>query len=533
MSSFRLKNKSNLASLYFQPAVEPLEDRLALSSPRDVLIALEGKLNASINKGVGYSYSTDSGILAWGESYILSSYVQMYRDTGNTAYLDNFMYQANRVLANARDVVGNGYLGWASTRYSTDQSLTEYMVHDAMITAPMAEFAYVIHGRSVLQSKFGASANTYVNFIENEILPKWDPYYQMISDVSGTYIFPYDNSTSLPGNSVPHNWNAAMGTVYLWLYGINGNSDFYDRATQLATTFKNNLSLQDIGPSYVWNYADPLLPGDTISNQIVEDTSHANQEIAFATLAYRMGIVFNGADMQYFENTLTQVMWNQSINSPVIRSQVNGGGGSSYMQYLGQWSGLASIASPTTAFSIWQIATAVYQQNKLWTTASAPTEMLTISQLINILPKDGQALRNGNFETTGSWLYYRANSGVAFRSHAQFATGSYGLTVSTINPLLGTHGMQQSIYYLPGSPINVSFSGRTNGISGGGRLQIIDVTANKVLANVDFVNTGWQTFTATVNPPVQAGHNIQIRLLQINSTIKGAAAYFDDVSVTQ
>jgi hypothetical protein len=510
-----------------------------MSSPRDVLIALEATLNASINRGAGYSAWSDSGYLAWGESYILSSYVAMYHATGNTTYLASFVDQANRILADARDVFGTGYLGWATRLYSTDGGLAEYLVHDGMITAPMAQFAYYVEGNPALQATYGATANRYVNFIEANILPKWEPFYQMIDDSSGTYVFPNDNSSSLQGNSLPHNWNSALGSVYLYLYAITGNTAFEDRATQLATTLKNNLRAN--GSAYVWDYGDPLLPDDSNEEQYVEDTSHANQEIGFAVLAYQMGVVFNSMDMQAFTNTLAGVMWNHSISAPVIARYVDGTGGPAYTQYLGQWTALASVNPAANAYSVWSIATAVFQQRHLWLarTTNKAEEMLTVAHLIDLLPKDGQLLRNGDFENAApksslpdGWVRVGSTAATAYRETTDVATGQWALAVLT-RPAGGAQFVQQPLYYLPGAPITVTFAGYTNGSAAGGRMQIYDYSSRKVLADVDFTNTTWQSFTATFNAPAAAGHNIQIRLSHIDSRIKGGAAFFDAVTATQ
>src|SRR5690242_17884823 len=59
----------------------------------------------TLNNSVGGTIytSTDSGDLAWGESYILNSYIDMYKLTNDTSWLDNVVTHVNTVISNAND----------------------------------------------------------------------------------------------------------------------------------------------------------------------------------------------------------------------------------------------------------------------------------------------------------------------------------------------------------------------------------------------------------------------------------------------
>ncbi|MEV4760354.1 hypothetical protein AB0J86_35355 [Micromonospora sp. NPDC049559] len=67
--------------------------------------------------------SRDSATLAWGESYILSSYLDVYQLTRDTHWLDRLVTHADRIIANADDQDGDGYLGWSTSRYSPQELL--------------------------------------------------------------------------------------------------------------------------------------------------------------------------------------------------------------------------------------------------------------------------------------------------------------------------------------------------------------------------------------------------------------------------
>jgi hypothetical protein len=97
--------------------VEELEDR---RTPTATATALEAKFQTANQHYEDYSTSSDAGILAWDESYVMSSYLAMYDATAQTSYLDTFVQQANRVLSNATDPDGDGYLGWQTYRYSVN-----------------------------------------------------------------------------------------------------------------------------------------------------------------------------------------------------------------------------------------------------------------------------------------------------------------------------------------------------------------------------------------------------------------------------
>ncbi|WP_127585926.1 hypothetical protein [Paenibacillus koleovorans] len=64
------------------------------------------------------SYSLDSGVLAFQESYMLRSFLSLYQSSLDTGWLDKFVTRANRVKSNAQDLYGDGYLGWESKWYS-------------------------------------------------------------------------------------------------------------------------------------------------------------------------------------------------------------------------------------------------------------------------------------------------------------------------------------------------------------------------------------------------------------------------------
>lgn len=65
--------------------------------------------------------SLDSGTLGWGESYILRSYISLYKTTKNTAWLDKFTTHVDTMLANVNDADGDGYDGWDTPFYSPYQ----------------------------------------------------------------------------------------------------------------------------------------------------------------------------------------------------------------------------------------------------------------------------------------------------------------------------------------------------------------------------------------------------------------------------
>lgn len=79
----------------------------------------------AMDAAVGGSYytSADSATLAWGESYMLNSYVDVYEVTRDARWLDRLMTHVDRIIANAGDQDGDGYAGWSTSRYSPQELL--------------------------------------------------------------------------------------------------------------------------------------------------------------------------------------------------------------------------------------------------------------------------------------------------------------------------------------------------------------------------------------------------------------------------
>ncbi|NEE02298.1 hypothetical protein [Phytoactinopolyspora halotolerans] len=68
--------------------------------------------------GDDFYTAADSATFAWSESYVLDSYVDVYRVSRDTAWLDKLVTHVDRMIADADDADGDGYLGWSTARYS-------------------------------------------------------------------------------------------------------------------------------------------------------------------------------------------------------------------------------------------------------------------------------------------------------------------------------------------------------------------------------------------------------------------------------
>ncbi|HEY0945653.1 MAG TPA: hypothetical protein VGD81_10310 [Opitutaceae bacterium] len=71
-------------------------------------------------KGTAYTASPDAAILAWQESLMLRSYLNLYAATKQTKWLDEFTGHMVDVLDAADYADGDGYRDWTTARYSPD-----------------------------------------------------------------------------------------------------------------------------------------------------------------------------------------------------------------------------------------------------------------------------------------------------------------------------------------------------------------------------------------------------------------------------
>ena len=294
----------------------------------------------SINGGDGYkTYTNETATLAWGESYIMMSYIAAYKGTGDLAYLDKLADHADHVLAGRDDARGvTDYRAvqgacWRNLHYQPNDEPYCYVVHSGMITSPMADFVKVVRDDPAiwnLQTYDGATylekAESYVAAIY-ETLAYHEDQWQDSGD-AGYYTFCADATfLQYAGEDLPLNQGNALGRTIVTLAGTEQDSSLEQRAERMARWFADQLDYASFYDAYRWNYWGGRYdsPG--------EDISHAAINADFAARAGQAGLVFDQTDLARFAHTFSrQIYWSSrrrydhvggtgSVNSPGYTEQ--------------------------------------------------------------------------------------------------------------------------------------------------------------------------------------------------------------------
>ncbi|MCU6708818.1 carbohydrate binding domain-containing protein [Paenibacillus sp. J5C_2022] len=80
----------------------------ASDSSLDLLLVEE----QAYNYGRGSSESENGGSIGWGEAYLFNGFANAYDATADNQWLDKMEEHADRVIASAQDLDGDGYKGW-------------------------------------------------------------------------------------------------------------------------------------------------------------------------------------------------------------------------------------------------------------------------------------------------------------------------------------------------------------------------------------------------------------------------------------
>lgn len=328
-------------------AESPLDERrldeslgdpiLPLSRPSVFRTAFD-RFDQSLNNGEGNSNRDNlNGTLAWSESYIMMSYLAMYRGTRDVDYLRKLILHMENVMAQRDDNQGKadhrGASGptWVATKYSNNDQPYAWVVHSGMITYPMADFAQLVINDPDLWDHTSYSGQRFIdiaNWLRYEVSQTIAAHEDQWDDTQGTYRYRDTLVVKYPNYAMPLNHAAAMGRTLVMMYLATGDATYLDRTTKLALHFHSNLTLNPTNDSYVWSY----WPG---VNSTAEDLDHGAIEVDFARLCYEHGIVFDARDMRRFASTFNNNIY---LGPLQFADRVDGSGEiNTYIEQTGRW----------------------------------------------------------------------------------------------------------------------------------------------------------------------------------------------------
>ncbi|MBT4501941.1 MAG: hypothetical protein HOC74_29685 [Gemmatimonadetes bacterium] len=195
----------------------------------------------------------------------------------------------------------------------------EYVVHQGMFLHPVARFIEIARSSRSLKSRYGAKASAYLDLI-TRIANRHERHWLDTGRTAGAYRFPPGESERYPNRILPHNQYLALGRAYIILKDACRRQIFADRAARMAANFKRHLRRTDL--AYTWHYWDWIEAGEE-GHSAVEDTSHGHIDIGFAIDACRRHLLFRDADLRRFAATLTEQMWNGSLEEPTVGHRVD------------------------------------------------------------------------------------------------------------------------------------------------------------------------------------------------------------------
>lgn len=421
----------------------------------------------------------------------------------------------------------------------------ENQVHEAMIGSAILRFVNTVYADSSLHAAYKAKADTYRNFIADNLVHKWDPWWRQISGVdghnngSGVYLFPEGFSTEwFPGRTMPHNQYLMVAELFYQLYEATEGEYAYavdrpfywSRANDMARAFKETIYAHPLNSAqntdaYLWHYWDPMGPWDEGHYAVYnyEDMSHAAITMTGVLGAYRRGQVFTYTDMQKFARTMTDIMWNGSLTNPIVswdnsRGPVNTGDNMLTIYYH-NWTYMAEI-DPL----IRDISAAICD-----TLACSPTQASGIAKW------SGNKIANSDFELADPldptlpyrWVRWQGDSSTVYRTTCDPGMGEDSVIIKTDGSAWQVLEQPIADYEL-NTDYTISFLGKVYGLTDG-RAEVYDYTTSTLLGSINFSETSWTRKAFTVRTPAGSGHNIRVRLYTGDYTLAMQQVGFDDV----
>ncbi|TNJ59189.1 hypothetical protein FE784_37570 [Paenibacillus hemerocallicola] len=489
-------------------------------------VSFYGKTNGSAAKGRVYVHDRTANTILASVIFDNTSWQNFTVDFTAPAvsghnlelWLAHADYTATGGIAYFDDVALNGWF--------------PYIVHDGMIGVPIAEFIRLVDRSPTALSAYAAKAAAYRQFIENEIVPRWESSsyigntWVSATASAGYYKEPpnvdsFATTTAL--DPLPYNQFLAFAELLAIMHDVNGSSAYLDKAKKMGQYFKN--SLTTVGSAYDWDYA-----GYTTRT---EDTSHANVDLTPVTELFNKGQIFDGTDLGKFSATLTTKVWNGSLSSPKLHNYVDGTQGTlaSDFLYTKDMSGWLKLAQfdPTA----WTIGAGQYG-------SSPPSRFIEALVLSLIMKWDPVKLVNQGFELKSGgdatlparWTRFQSTAATAYLDAANKASGGYGLTIVS-NGASWQKAYQEWKQYKASTDYVVTFDAKTDGSAAGGKVWVVNETTGSTTAAYNFTNTAWQTHTFAFSSPANTTDEIRVYLGHNSYTTSGGKAYFDNVVIKQ
>ncbi|MCG7536534.1 hypothetical protein [Pseudoalteromonas sp. OOF1S-7] len=415
----------------------------------------------------------------------------------------------------------------------TVKSWREHLVHDGMISAPLAKFVKLSRNDK-LPNSYTSSAEQYYDFIVSHILPKWQKDLAMTANESLVYLFPKDSASLKPGQSLPHNQYLALQRTYAELAQIN-NADpqHKEMAQALIQSFKSTLKLGQYqtkaGTSahkYEWNYWDVLTSSDTIADGFdwaaTEDISHGNLDVAAVVSSYKANIGFQEEEMRYFANTADFIITQCSS----LSTKVNECKDSESTSELRWWMQLAEF-KPSIYFD------SVSMLNKEFASITGVSQhqyMGAIAQRVKGYLQYRQSFDlGGENSLPNDWHHWQSNPSTAFLSAQSAHSGTQGLTIKN-EPTLGWQVVLKDFSYAPDATYRIETMGRTATGPVGGQILIFNATNNTIVAQKAFNSSDWSLTTLEFEAPASADNILQIHLQSTDWAVDGEV-HFDDLEI--
>jgi hypothetical protein len=419
----------------------------------------------------------------------------------------------------------------------------DQMVQEGIILSPVLRFVNAVKEDSALHAAYLTKAQTYTEFVADNMIDKWNIYWKQISGTDGAdngtglYIMPAGFSTEwAPGRSLPHNQYLAYARMLYLLHDATEGLAAYaadrplylSRANDMARAFKGKVYDHPLNTSLgtdanMWVYWDPMGPWDDghYFEYTLEDLSHAGLTMTGPMEAYYHGQVFTWDDMVKFTRTLTDIMWNQSLTDTVLswqnsRQPLNTVDKERMVQFAG-WTHLMGFNS-----KIWDIAFAICEQSSCTPTVAG-----------NLAKWSKNKLSNSGFERVAAadptlpnnWTRFLSTPATAALTNTDPGMGKTSLLITS-----GTTWQvveQKLENYEPNTPYTISFMGKRYG-SVGYRAQLYDYTSSTILGQAFFTNTSWTRHEFNATTPA-AGHDIRVRVYNLSASPAGQSIAFDDV----